>query len=258
MADARRSPRLTSDEVARVLRRAVEIEAADEAASGGPDGYDAAAVEEAAREVGVSPAAVRLAVAELRAGVLPAPVGATRRGGRSGRAVARPAGSRIVAQQRLVEPDPAAALALIDRFLRTQMFEVRRRSGDRTVYRPRKDLVASLRRGLDFAGAIRLDGLQTVTTVVTPADDRTLVRIEAELAASRAGALASGAAAGSAVTLATGLIGALLAEPGLVIAALPAGAVVGGGSMRVASGRWQRRRDDVAEALAGLLDRLSR
>jgi hypothetical protein len=34
------------------------------------------------------------------------------------------------------------------------------------------------------------------------------------------------------------------------------GVMVGTGTMRVAGGRWRRRRDDVAEVLASLLDRL--
>src|SRR5690606_3643232 len=115
-------------------------------------------------------------------------------------------------EQRLVATPPEAALSRIDRFLRTQMLELRRRAGDRSVYRQRTDLVASLRRTLDFAGAIKLDGLRTVDVLVTPADDeRTLVRIEAELATSRANAVAGGAAAGSAVAVATGLLGAVLA-----------------------------------------------
>lgn len=246
MADTRRSGRLTSDEVARVLRRAAEIEAADDR-PGSDEGYDQVAVEEAAREVGLSPAAVRQAVAELRVGALPA---------EAPRGVARTAGSRLVAQQRLVEASPEAVLAAVDRFLRTQMFELRRRAGDRSLYRQRSDLVASLRRGLDFAGAIKLEGLRTVDLVVTPADDRTLVRVEAELTSSRANAVAGGAAAGTAVTLTTGLAGALMAEPGLVIASLPAGAVVGASGIRVAEARWRKRRDDVAEVLASLLDRL--
>jgi hypothetical protein len=245
VTDVRRSPRLSRDEVARVLRRAAELDAATERSP--VDGYEPAAVEEAAREVGLSPTAVRQAVAELRAGVLPAE-GTGRR---------RAATSRVVGEQRLVATPPEAALAHIDRFLRTQMLELRRRAGDRSVYRQRTDLVASLRRTLDFAGAIKLDGLRTVDVLVTPADDeRTLVRIEAELATSRANAVAGGAAAGSAVAVATGLLGAVLAEPVLVVGALPAGAVVGGGGIRVAAGRWQRRRDDVAEVLAALLDRL--
>lgn len=246
MTDVRRSPRLSRDEVARVLRRAAELDAATERSP--VDGYEPAAVEEAAREVGLSPTAVRQAVAELRAGVLPAEGAPARR---------RAGTSRTVGEQRLVATPPEAALSRIDRFLRTQMLELRRRAGDRSVYRQRTDLVASLRRTLDFAGAIKLDGLRTVDVLVTPADDeRTLVRIEAELATSRANAVAGGAAAGSAVAVATGLLGAVLAEPVLVVGALPAGAVVVGGGIRVAAGRWQRRRDDVAEVLAALLDRL--
>ncbi len=247
VTDIRRSARLTRDEVALVLRRAAEIEAADDRAAGGLDGYEPEAVEQAAREVGLSPAAVRQAVAELRVGALP---------GEAGQGRGRTVSSRLVAHQRLVETAPAVVHAAVDRFLRTQMFELRRRAGDRSLYRQRSDLVASLRRGLDFAGAIKLEGLRTIDVVVTPADERTLVRVEAELSSSRANAVAGGAAAGTAVTLTTGLVGALLAEPGLVIASLPAGAVVGGGGMRVAGARWRKRRDDVAEVLASLLDRL--
>ncbi len=262
VSDTRRPPRLSGEEVAIVLRRAVELEAlTDQVDGGGPEGYDPAALEEAAQEVGISPATVRQAVAELRAGVLPVPAPTDRKGVARRRTppdgmLVPVAGSRMVAQQRLVDPPPAEVDAVLDRFMRTQMFELRRRAGDRAVYRPRRDLVANLRRRLDFAGAIRLDHLATVTTVVVAAEEHTLVRVEAELVASRANAVAGGAAAGSAVALGMGLLGAMTAEAGLVIAALPAGAVVGGSSIRIAESRWRRRRDDVAEALAGLLDRL--
>jgi hypothetical protein len=240
--------RLTSDEVAVILRRAAAIEAADEAgAPDGGDGYDAAAVEAAASEVGLSPAAVRQAVAELRVGALPAEAD-------EGRAAT--VSSRLVAHQRLVTTPPEAVHATVDRFMRTQMFELRRRSGDRSLYRQRSDLIASVRRGLDFAGAIKLEGLRGVDLLVTPADDRTLVRIEAELTASRMNAVAGGAAAGSAVAVTTGLAGALLAEPVLIVGALPAGAVVGASGIRVGVGWWRKRRDDVAEVLAAVLDRL--
>jgi len=247
-----RPARLTSDEVALVLRRAAEIDTADEPAGG--EGYDPAAIEEAAREVGLSPSAVRQAVAELRVGAL-APAPAARPGRRVAR---RPLGasSRLVTHQRLIASSPDAVNAAVDRFMRTQMFELRRRGGDRAVYRQRSDLVAHVRRRLDFAGAIKLDGIRSIDVVATPADDRTLVRVEADLASSRANALAGGAAVGSAVTVTTGLAGALFQEVGLVVASLPMGAMVGAGSMRVAGGRWRRRRDDVAEVLASLLDRL--
>jgi hypothetical protein len=253
VTDTGRPARLTSDEVALVLRRAAELDTADEPAGG--EGYDPAAIEDAAREVGLSPTAVRQAVAELRVGAL---VPTTAPG--PGRRVARRplgASSRLVTHQRLVASPPDAVHAAVDRFMRTQMFELRRRGGDRAVYRQRSDMVSHLRRRLDFAGAIKLDGLRSVDVVATPADDdRTLVRLEADLVSSRANALAGGAAVGSAVTITTGLAGALFQEAGLVIASLPMGVMVGTGSMRVAGGRWRRRRDDVAEVLASLLDRL--
>jgi hypothetical protein len=245
VTQVRRSARLTSDQVALVLRRAAELDAAS--CEPALEGYEPATIEEAAREVGLSPGAVRQAVAELRVGALPDEAPGTRR---------RALTSRMVCEQRLVATRPDAVLTAVDRFMRTQMLELRRRSGDRSLYRLRDDLVASLRRRLDFAGTIRLDGLQTVDVVVTPADDdRTLVRVEAELVSSRANAVAAGAAVGSAVALGTGLLGALLAEPALVIGALPAGTLIGGGSIRAAGGRWQKRHDDVAEVLASLLDR---
>jgi hypothetical protein len=91
---------------------------------------------------------------------------------------------------------------------------------------------------------------------VTPADERTLVRVEAELTISRANAVAGGAALGTGTALFTGLIGAVFAEPALVVGALPAGMLIGGGSVRVAESRWRKRRNDVAEVLDSLLDRL--
>jgi hypothetical protein len=240
---------LTSDEVAVVLRRAAELDAvADRAAL--DDRYDPAAVEQAAAEVGLSPAAVRQAVAELRAGALPTEPD----NGRHRRV--RPGGSRFVTQQRLVDTPPDAVQAAVERFLRSQMFELRRRSGDRSVFRQRSDLMASLRRGLDFAGVIKLDGIRTVSLVATPADDRTLVRVEAELASSHTNVVAGAAGTGTAVAVAMGMGGALLAEPGLVIAALPVGAVVGVSGARVLGGRWRQRRDDVDEVLGGLIDRM--
>ncbi|MFP3901264.1 MAG: hypothetical protein ACLFXM_10440 [Acidimicrobiia bacterium] len=244
MTGTQRPARLTSDEVAAVLRRASEIDAE----RGRPDEggrIDARAVEEAAGEVGLSPVAVRQAIAELRAGALPEP--SAHRG-------ARLAASRVVTEQRLVARPVDEAHATIERFLRTQMLDLRRRSGDRAVYRPRSDLVASLRRGLDFAGTIKLDGIRTVSVVVTPADDRlTLVRIDAELTSGRAGIVGGASAAGATVALLTGGAGAALGEPALVAAAVPAGAGVGAGGLWIAGTRWQRRRRDVADVLAHLL-----
>ena len=253
MADTRRRVTLTRDEVARVLHRASEIEAAADGQAPA-DRYDAEAIEQAAVEVGLSPAAVRQAVAELRVGALSADAEGAAPSKRVTRS--RVATSRVVAQQRLVERRPEAVHAAVDRFLRSQMLELRRRGGDRSLWRPRRDLVASLRRGLDFAGVIKLDGIRTVSLLVTPADERTLVRLEAELTSSRGNVVAGAAGTGAGVALLMGLGGALAAEPGLVMAAVPAGAAVGAGGLKIAGGRWRKRRDDVDEVLGALLDRL--
>ena len=82
------------------------------------------------------------------------------------------------------------------------------------------------------------------------------MRVEAELASSHANAVAGGAAAGTAVTVVTGLIGAVRGRGRAGDRRAPAGAMVGAGSVRWAGARWQRRHDDVAEVIAHLLDRL--
>jgi hypothetical protein len=283
--------RLTSDEVAAVLRRAAALDAAAGLGPGDDhdaydDGrYDADAVEAAAGEVGVSATAVRQAVAELRVGAL-APVDAepVRRGrrlarrnvgtGRAGgppphttstpaRATGaaadrrRPDASPVVVEQRLVAPPPDAVLALLERRLKRMMFEVRRRGPAEGLYRPRTDLAAKVARKVDLTGRIRLEGVQVIAVHATPADGQTLVRVEATMAVSRTNVVAGSAGAGAAVAVAAGFGGALLADPALVVVALPAGGVIAAGGLRVRGRRWQRQRDEIAETLAGVLDDLT-
>lgn len=265
MSDTGRPARLSRDEVAIVLRRAAEIDAAGLGPSDA-DGYDPAAVEAAAGEVGLSPEAVRRAVAELRVGSLadePEPKAARRRRARTGRAVAQAAGpvpnrrrADTVVDQRTVRFAPDDVLGAIDRLLRSQMFLPGRRTGDRAVFRPRDDLAAKLRRKLDLARTIRLDGISCVTAVATPADGGTLVRVEAELERSRASVLAGSAGAGAGVALTMGFAGALVGEAALVIAALPAGTFLAAGGMRVRAQRWELQREEIGDSLAAVLDRL--
>jgi hypothetical protein len=246
-----RAVQLTSDEVALVLRRAAEIEAETGDDLTDPTRYDPAAIEAAAGEVGLSPTAVRQAVAELRVGSLGGPAGGAvaRRGRRR-----RP--SDLVAEQRSVGRSPEAVLGSLDRLLRGHLFQPGRRTADRAVFRPRDDLVARLRRRLDFVGTIRLDGVSWVSAVATPADGGTLLRVEAELARSRSSVVAGSAAAGGGVATLMGLGGALFHEPALVISALPAGTLIGAGGMRARGQRWEQKRAEIAETLAALLDRL--
>lgn len=246
VADDARAVRLTSDEVALVLRRAVEIEAASSRVPDTTATYDTAAVEAAADEVGVSPAAVRQAVAELQVGALSPEPARPRR---------RAAPTHLVIEQRFVSTTPWTALTVAERLLRAQLFELRRRTDERAVFRPRTDLLAVVRRKVRWGGELRFEGVSAMTVVATAIERDTLVRVEAELATTRSHVVTGAAGAGVGVALATGLGGALLAEPLLLVSALPAGTVVAAGGMRVAGRRWQQQRDDIAESLADLVDR---
>lgn len=263
MSAGRRDVRLTTEQVAAALRRAGEIEAEAQHAGGGgghDDGLDAAAVEAAAEEAGLSPAAVRQAVAELQVGTLTPPVGGRAAGARaqaglpSLRRASAP--SHVVSEQRVVAAAPARALAILDGRLSRQMFAARRRGPDSAVFRPRDDLLAKVRRKLDVVGHIRLAGVAGVTVAAAPCAGGTLVRVEAEMLATRAAIVGNSAATGAATTIVTGVGGALLHEPMFVLAAFPAGAAVAAGGIRVRGRRWNEQRRDVNDALTLLLDRI--
>lgn len=256
MTDTGRRARLTSDEVAVVLRRAAELDAAEHG-PGEADGYDPAAIEAAAGEVGLSPAAVRRAVAELRVGSLAAErTEPPKRRTRVARVTRTGKAPDTVVDQRALALAPDRVLSAIDRLLRAQMFLPGRRTEDRAVFRPRDDMAARLRRKLDFTRGIRLDGIACVTVVATPADGGTLVRVEAQLETSRSRAMAGSASAGAGVALGIGFVGALLSEAALVIAALPAGTALAAGGMRARGQKWDRQREEIGDSLAAVLDRL--
>jgi hypothetical protein len=262
--------RLNSDEVALVLRRAADLEARTEGRAA-DDGFDAAAVEEAALEVGLSPAAVRQALAELHTGAL-----ATDRRRRPGRT--HPS---IVQVARLVPCPPEAIHGSADRYFQKQTLELRRRQDQTTFYRQRRDMAASLRRGLDFNGAIRLEGVSTLTMTTTPVGGiaragpagsaspataaegdrrgtgdggRCMVRFEAEL---RGRTVMTTVANGIGLTMAvmTGMAGLFFTTPATAAAlGLSVGAAVALGGLAIGRSWWRRRRAEVAEVLGGLLD----
>ena len=260
--------RLDDWEVSLVLRRAAEL---DHRPASGPPGVDLEAVEEAAAEVGLSPASVRRAVAELRAGALTAAPG--------------PASRRVLGPPTLTVwravPGPAPAVtAWLHDFLGRQLFCLRRdqdgpaprgpneRSGLRgpnawfSLWERRDDMAAGLRRGLDSFRERRLvlndvHRLQVAVVEEPGGGDRVVVRLELDVRSARwtqTAVVASGGALGAAV-----VAGWLLTGPDPATAlALPAagGVVVGGHRM----GNWFYRRQ-VAElelAAEGVLDRLER
>jgi hypothetical protein len=247
--------RLNSDEVALVLRRAADLEARTEGRAA-DDGFDAAAVEEAALEVGLSPAAVRQALAELHTGAL-----ATDRRRRPGRR----SDPSIVQAARLIPCPPEVVHGHADRYLHKQTFEVRRRQDEVTLYRQRRDMASSLRRSLDFRGTIQLERVSAVTLTITPvgatpangagSGGRCMVRLVSELRG-RAEMYSLVGFCGAAVAGTFGLLGLLFSAPSVVIGALVAGAGVTLGGLAIGRGWWRRRRTRVAETLDGLLDSL--
>lgn len=236
--------RLRDDEVARVLRRAAELDASSALAPAPDDGLPVAALEAAAAEVGLSPAAVRLAVAELRAGALDdaAPAGAE---------------AAAIVCARVVPADPVSVLDSVGRYLSGQAFARARDRGTEQVWRPREDLVATLRRKFDWAAAIRLRSVSEVVVRAVEVEGGTLVRLVARLEGGVVFAPRIGAGVGAVVGLAgVGAAGAILGDPLVLAGAAGAGAVGGTAGWRVGRRVRASQRHRVAEAIDGLLDEL--
>jgi hypothetical protein len=237
--------RLSQDEVAAVLRRAAELD--DEVARPGDDRVPVAAIEAAAAEVGLAPAAVRQAVAELRAGALPI--------------ADEPAACdpHVVVEAAVVPLEPVAAAAAVGRWLSAQTFHRHRGRDGAEVWRLREDIVAGLQRKLDFSASVRLKWVRQVIVRTVAVEGGTLVRMEATLAPLPVSAPGIGAAAGAVPGTAAF---ALVAEVASASAAATA-VVAAGGAGLGALGGWlagrsmrQSSRARVADELAAALDRL--
>lgn len=235
----------------RVLTRAAELQVNS---GEPPEELTEAQVVELGREVGLSPANIRQAIAEERTRLAVPP--AT---GQLGGAY----GPIQVASSRTVRGRPADVLASIDRWMqREECLQVRRRFEERMTWEPRRDLVGSIRRGFNVGGrGYALSRADVVgATVVAVDDGRSLVRLDAELAATRRRAIgASGASAGLGVASGVAIVGVALATGGAAViagaigaATLGAGALAGYGFSRAQRSLATR----VQLALDQLLDRL--
>lgn len=208
------TPALDRAAVERVLARATELQL------GAPDGtglLSEAQILELGREVGLSAPALRQALAEERTRLaLPVEGGAT----------ARLFGPRVVYVSRTVPGTPASVLALLDVWMsRDECLQPRRRFPDRATWEARRDLVGSLRRGLNLGGRgyVLTRAAEVGATVVAVDDVRTLVRLEADVSPSRA-ARVQGAVVTTATGVATGGTLAVLAS--MVVAGAAAAAAV--------------------------------
>jgi len=241
---------LSQDQIALVLRRAAELDR--ELGAGCANGLDDAAVEQAAVEAGISSPAVRRALAEWRAGVL-------------AEAPQRPR-HRILGPPTLTVcrtvPGPAAVVeGQLHRFLREELFDLRRDMGARTTWVRRRSLEATARRAVDRAVGHRLilrDVNHVDLSVVDQDDEWVLVRLNIDVLAVRH---AQGTVAGSATVVGGGVTAFTAALNGLHPAVLmvgAAGAGVMGAGLWIGSSRYRRRVEELESGLGGVLDHIER
>jgi hypothetical protein len=243
---------LTADEVGRVLRRAAELDAVATSSAEGelvsPEIVVAAGV-----EAGLSPVAVRRALAELaidRSQGGPSPV----------EPAAAPGlvGSPRLTVQREVPGSAADVRAALHRFLRGQLFVPGRVAPDRSRWVPRRGVTAALRRVADLNRRLQLEDVHALEVAVhpVPGEGLVVVTVEADVVGIRrsqtawlAGGTAAGASAGTLIVLATGL------AP-VAIVALPVGAGLAVGGHLAGRSVYRGRAGRVHDAIAGMLDRL--
>lgn len=238
MQDPPGNDRLDPSTANEIIRRAAELDA-HRPGSGNHElpGFDRRALEAAADEVGISPAAVRQAMAEHDAGALAR---------REDRNVLGPARTQAVS---IVDLPLQTARAHVDRWLKGQLLEIHARRGEEIEWRRRGDLAAKLRRRVDPTKRIRLGDVDAViVSVVAEGEDRSVVRICADLTHTRSGLLSGVVALPSAAGPVLGGAAALLmAEPLFFLGGIPAGLALGSvglyaGRRSLATGRTEAAR----------------
>lgn len=243
---------VTTDEAAWVFRRAAELEAVS---LGGPEALlDERTLEAAGAEAGLSPASIRTALQELRAGALVAPEPVT--DGRPGR--------RSLVRTRAVPGPPAGVAQALDELARRNVLSVRRRRGTTAVWERRPGVGATCLRALPGRRARPLAAVGRLTATLGPvpgAPDLVRVELRADaLPVRRLLPLRTRVGVGTGVATGVGVAAiaavahpfALLADA--VVLAGGAGGAVWAGSAGVRAGRDARAA--LGDALAYALDQL--
>ncbi len=206
---------LPTEAVERILRRASELSDDADVADVGAAGIDPAALLEAAREVGMSVAAVERSIAIERLGPIPDPSLLDRILGRS-----------VVAVDRVVVGDVDATLSRIDRWLTTgHHLRLDRHRNEEAEWSKRGDVVAAAQRVVrGFSGEGQLGDARRVRAAAVRVDDSsTMIRIAVDRSLDRG--LRTGAASVCAIAgVASGVAGVVVAAP-IALAVVPAAAV---------------------------------
>lgn len=237
--------RLDPDTASDIIRRATELEQARTTEDPGVDRF---ALESAASEVGLSPAAVRQAMAEHDAGALgPAD---------EGRSILGPARARSV---RTVDLPPHLARGRVEKWTKSQLLQVHRRTEHGIEWRRRDDLEAKVRRKLSKKSAklSNIDAL--ITSVADDGNGRSIVRLEADLTHTRSGLKTGVVGVPTAAGPVLGGVAAmLLGDPLILVAGIPAGLLLGGTGVYVARQTLATERDEAQRVIDLYLDDLDR
>ncbi|MEA2902343.1 MAG: hypothetical protein QOH36_2230 [Actinomycetota bacterium] len=249
---------LSEQEVALVLRRAAELDLADD--TPGP-GLDLATIEESAVEAGLSRQSVRTALAELRVGVLPATAAKVQ--------ARRIRGPAMVTVRRSVPGPEAEVKARLRSYLGRELFKLRRERGAQASWARRDDMKANVRRGLDrsITKRLSLTDVRRVEVGVTPepapgpgtgeGGGRVLVVVQADvtrLCRDRGAWAATGGTLGALMTGGAVVLGTLV-DPLLLLTA-PAGVGAAAAGYGIGVRYYRTRVDAIEVALEALLDDL--
>jgi hypothetical protein len=238
----------------RVLARAAELQAVAGDDGAPTDGLTEQQLLDIGSDVGLSPAHLRLALAEERTrGTVPHERGL----------VAQMAGAATATAQRMVRGTPTDVLAALSQtMLRDESLSVKRRFADRVTWEPRRDFWATFRRLAPSSGRAYdlLRANEVAATAIAVDESRTLVRLDADVSRTRGQRLQGGVALASAGTVIGGvlfgvvMIAQLALLPAIVVAAIPAVAGIAGGTAVARTHRQIVQRAQLA--LEQVLDRL--
>ncbi|MFL5564403.1 MAG: hypothetical protein ACJ77J_04840 [Gemmatimonadaceae bacterium] len=237
----------------RVLARAAELQGAS-ALPESSDLISESQLLDIGNEVGLSPATINQALAEERTRVnVPEERGL----------VAQIAGAGYATATRTVPGTPRDVLARIDEWmLREECLQVQRRFSDRITWEPQRGLFGKLRRTVNVSGRgyYLMDAAQVSATALPVDASRVVVRLDADIHASRSRRVGAGGALDTVGAVASGILGL-----GLVVAHLPLVIAAGAAVLPFAGGSFAAYKvarthrgvlSSVQLALEQILDRL--
>lgn len=237
------SRNLTTQELEAVIRRAVELQASSSARS--DEGISETEVVRIGQELGLEPATVRRAMAEVRA-----------RPAEEGGALVTLAGPGTVRANRVLRRPAAGIGLLLDRHLRETEFMVpQRRFPDRTRYVRDSSMAAGLARfARGFSRSQRPLDLKQLDVAVSAIDAETcLLEVSVDLAGTRGGLVAGvlGSSGGLAAGWAATVWATAVADP-LMLLGVPVVAGAWYGTRAI----YETIRRSVQDKLESLLDRV--